>query len=322
MPAVFAGGAAYPTDGPPPVLSIGNFDGVHHGHQHLLREVVACARRLGAPACVYTFDPPPRVVLAPHQHVPRISSWTDRVELLGQAGIDQVVVEHFTRGFAQHPPSWFVEEVLQRRLHPVAMVVGYDFRFGRARVGDLDFLRTHLQGVDLDQVSAWSEQELVVSSSKIRDLVLSGDVVGAAALLGRAHFIRGTVVSGDQRGRTIGFPTANIESDAELLPIAGVYAVRVRVDGGQVRPGVANLGIRPTFDGTRLLIEVHLLGFDGDVYGKEMEVHFIHRIRDERKFASKNELIAQIRDDVQVGQVLLDGHMPTLFPESDGGGAG
>jgi riboflavin kinase/FMN adenylyltransferase len=279
---------------------------------------VACARRLGAPACIYTFDPPPRVVLAPHQHVPRISSWTDRVELLGRAGIDHVVVEHFTRGFAQHPPSWFVDEVLQRRLHPRAMVVGYDFRFGAARAGDLAYLRANLKGVDLDQVSPWSESDLVVSSSKIRDLVLAGEVVAAAGLLGRAHFIRGTVVPGDRRGRTIGFPTANIESDDELLPSAGVYAVRARVDGGPVRAGVANLGFRPTFDGTRLLIEVHLLGFDADLYGKEMEVHFIHRLRDERKFSSKNALIIQIREDVQSGQTLLDAHEPALFPATTG----
>ncbi len=304
-PTVFAGSAAYPPDGPGPVLSIGNFDGVHRGHRHLLDAVVRRARALGVPACIYTFDPPPRVVLAPGQHRPRILAWTDKVGLLGEAGIDQVVVERFTRAFAQHPPEWFVDEILGRRLRPAAMVVGYDFRFGRARAGGLDLIRARLPAVPIAQVDA-HELDGVVSSSRIRDVVSTGDVAEGARLLGRPHFVRGTVVPGEQRGRRIGYPTANVETDAELVPPAGVYAVRARVDGGGEHDAVANLGVRPTFGGGAFSIEVHLLDWSGDLYGRELTVSFLDRIRGEQRFADAEALKQQIRLDVAAARGVLE----------------
>lgn len=306
QPVVFAGSAAYPKDGPGPVLSIGNFDGVHVGHRHLLDQVVARARALGVPACIYTFDPPPRVVLAPSLVRPRIVDWPERVRLLGKAGIDQVVVERFTRAFAQHPPAWFVDEILGRRLRPSAMVVGYDFRFGRARAGDLDLIRARLPDLPIEQVDA-HEQQGIVSSSRIREVVQSGDMRGARALLGRPHRIKGTVVPGDKRGRRIGFPTANLETAAELIPPAGVYAVRARVDRGAWQDGVANLGARPTFDKGGFSIEVHLLDFRGDIYGAQVEVAFVERLRAERRFADLVALQAQIRQDVEDARARLAG---------------
>lgn len=298
MTLLFAGSAGYLSPSPRPVLTIGNFDGVHLGHQHLLGKLVEKARALGVPSCVYTFEPPPRVVLAPQQHQPRVLAWPDKLRLLGEHGVDHVIVERFTRAFAQHPPEWFASHVLGTRVDPAALVVGYDFRFGRARAGDLPLLRQILPGVPIEQVDAMTLDGEVVSSSRVRALVREGDLERASALLGRPHNIRGTVVAGDQRGRTIGFPTANLETDSELLPANGVYAVHARVDGGPPVPGVANLGVRPTFEGMRFRIEVHLFGGPYELYGRELVVSFVSRLRDERRFPDADALVAQIRVDV------------------------
>ena len=310
---------ATPLSTAPRVVTIGNFDGVHLGHRHLISQLVARARALGAPSCVYTFEPPPRVVLTPPPRPEedpdgtppapsfrsRILPWPDKLRLLGEAGVDQVVVERFTRAFAQHPPEWFVTEVLGRRLGARAFVVGYDFRCGRARAGDASLLRALLPDVPVEQVGAHAEHADVVSSSRIRRLVAAGDVAEAAALLGRPHTVRGTVVAGDQRGRTIGFPTANLESDAELTPASGVYAVFASVDRGTWRPAVANLGTRPTFDGRRFLIEVHLLDVSLDLYGRELTVAFVDRLRPEQRFPDLDALAARIRVDVEAARARL-----------------
>jgi len=307
MPEIYAGSAAYPAPSPQPVLTVGNFDGLHLGHRHLLVQLVNAAKKRGAPAAVYTFDPPPRVVLAPKQHQPRIQSWPDKVLLLGKLGIDQVIVERFTRSFAQHPSEWFAREVLQNRIQPQAMVLGYDFRFGRARQGGIEHLRRLLPDIPIHQAEALEMEGKVVSSSVIRASVLAGEVAAAAVLLGRHHTVRGTVVGGDKRGRTIGFPTANLETDSELLPKRGVYAVRARADGGAWWPAVANLGNRPTFHGDQFLVEVHLLDFSGDLYGCELEVAFVRHLRDEQEFPDVEALVGQIRSDVAAAKTFLDG---------------
>jgi riboflavin kinase/FMN adenylyltransferase len=305
-PAVFAGSEHYAAAGHAPVLTIGNFDGVHRGHQHLLGAVVARARALGAPAAVYTFDPPPRTLLAPSQVPPRIMAWDDRVRLLGELGVAHIVVERFTRAFAQHTAEWFVDEVLGRRLRPVAMVVGHDFRFGRARAGDAALVRRRLPAVPVEPVDALLLGGAVVSSSAVRAAVAAGDLPHATALLGRFHAVRGTVVAGHQRGRKLGFPTANVDTDAPLLPPPGVYAVWARVDGGALRPAVANLGVRPTF-GTLggFSVEVHLLDFSGDLYGHALDVCFVARLREERRFADLDALAEQIRADVRAARAAL-----------------
>jgi len=306
QPQIFAGSAQYPARAPQPVVTIGNFDGVHRGHHHLLSQLQERAAQLDAPSCVYTFEPPPRVLLAPKLRSPRIMPWTEKIRLLGEAGIDHVVVERFTRAFAQHPPEWFLNEILLRRLRSRALVVGYDFRFGRARGGDVGFLRRTMPNLPVDQVRPFVEDERTISSSAIRSLVSDGNVEQAASFLGRPHTIMGTVVAGDQRGRTLGFPTANIETDDELLPTHGVYAVRARLNRrGGWRPAVANLGIRPTYSGDRFLIEVHLLDFRGDLYGDEIQVAFVGRLRDERRFSGSDALVAQLREDVAAASALL-----------------
>jgi len=306
MPEIIAGSAQYPRDTPPPVVTIGNFDGVHLGHQHLLARLKRRAQELSAPSCVYTFEPPPRVLLAPQLRQSRISAWDEKIRLLHEFGIDQVVIERFTRSFAQHPPEWFIREILERRLRVRALVVGYDFRFGRARAGDVGFLRRTVPYLPVEQVLPQSNGDEVVSSSAIRRLVAAGEVERAAVLLGRPHNIIGTVVGGEKRGRRLGFPTANVESDSELLPPPGVYAVRTRIDGvPDWLPSVANLGTRPTFDGRHFLIEVHILDFRGNLYGRQAQVAFVGRIRDEKKFADADALTAQLRQDVAAARALL-----------------
>jgi riboflavin kinase/FMN adenylyltransferase len=287
------------------VVAVGNFDGVHAGHRALLAVLTEQADARGARATVTTFDPAPTAVLAPERHQPRIMPLADRVALLGQAGVEEVVVESFDRPLGAHPARWFAREFLARRLGAVAVVVGYDFRFGHGREGTAALLREWLPGVEVIEVAPLEDAEGPLSSSRVRKLVAAGRVEAAAALLGRPHRLVGTVVQGDQRGRTIGFPTANLLLRTELLPANGVYAVRVRVDGTAPRPGVMNLGTRPTVDGTRLSPEVHLLDFQGDLYGRELAVELVARLRDEVRFASLDALVTQIRLDAAQARTLL-----------------
>jgi riboflavin kinase/FMN adenylyltransferase len=306
MTTVYAGASTWPHPGPGAVVAIGNFDGVHDGHRAVLRRLFALAAEQCAPSCVLTFDPAPTAVLAPERHQARILTLADRVRLLGDEGVDAVVIEPFTRAFAENSARWFAEELLGKHLRVRGVVVGYDFRFGHMRKGDVAALREWLPGVPVVEVAAWESSGAPVSSSRVRRLVASGAVEDAAALLGRPHFLRGTVVSGDQRGRTIGFPTANIVSDVELLPAHGVYAVRARVDDeGPAHAGVANIGMRPTFAGTELRVEVHLLDFAGDLYGHRLAVDLVARVRGEQRFDGVAALVAQIGRDVERAREIL-----------------
>lgn len=284
-----------------PVVTIGNFDGVHRGHQAL----VSAARELAGPhgrVCVLTFDPSPREVLQGVRQ-PALQPIDERVAALGQAGADEVVVQPFSTDLAALSAEDFCATVLLSDLDAGGLVVGWDFRFGRGRAGDVDLLR-RLSGVPVVQVSGVEVDGDVVSSSRVRRLVAEGDVVGAARLLGRPHRVSGRVVHGDARGRQLGFPTANLVSDSWLLPAHGVYAVRVDVDGAQV-DGVANLGVRPTFAGRQLRVEVHLLDFAADLYDRTLRVAFVARVREERAFAGLDALVAQIADDVASARRLL-----------------
>ncbi len=300
QPEVIRGSKAWP--GPKPVLTIGNFDGVHRGHRALLARLVERAAEREAPATVYTFDPPPRVVLEPGRHPPRILSLTDKVLLLGRRGVERVVVETFDLQFARNPATWFVDQVLARRLDPVELIVGHDFRFGRGRIGTAEMVKSRLPEMAFEQLAACNEDGVVITSSRIREAVAVGEVGLAARMMGRAHRVRGRVVRGDGRGRTLGVPTANIDPLTELLPARGVYAVRL-VDGDEPpRAGVANLGLRPTFGGRRFTVEVHLFDFVGDLYGRDVSIDFIDRIRGERRFEGVDALVAQIRDDIQAAR--------------------
>lgn len=284
---------------PPPegtVLAIGNFDGVHLGHRAILRALVELGRELGASPWIYTFDPAPTAVVAPSRHQPRISTLTTRVRRLKEGGAAEVVVEAFTPAFAAVPAEEFARTILGDALRVRGLVVGHDFRFGSGRGGDGASLAAWLPGAVVREVGAVEVNGQPVSSSRVRKKLAVGNVEAVTQLLGEPSVLTGEVVHGFARGRTIGFPTANVAAEEELIPAHGVYAVRVELDG-TVRPGVCNIGVRPTFDGEKVSVEVHLLDFAGDLYGRRLEVQLIARLREERRFDGLDALVAQITAD-------------------------
>jgi riboflavin kinase / FMN adenylyltransferase len=287
-------------------VAIGNFDGVHLGHQALVRR----ARELAGDSrtVALTFDPHPSTLLSPSGCPPMVCSLDRRIELLAEAGADTVVVEPFTRELAGRSPQAFIDDVVLGALRAKAIVVGYDFTYGAGRAGTTDALRAHgnRAGVEVDIVDAVKIDGEVASSSRVRAHLKDGDVGGAAKLLGRRWDVDGIVVHGAKRGRTIGVPTANITPEIALPLRAGIYAVTLGVEGGPVQPAVASLGTNPTFvDGGGLVLEVHVLDFDGDLYGKRVRTAFAAHLRDEAKFDSVDALIAQIKLDVQAARDVL-----------------
>ncbi len=294
------------------VISIGNFDGVHLGHQALLAAVVERARDLGRPASVYTFDPHPRRVLEPGSGPPLLMSW-EQLELeLAERGVDVLVRERFTAEFATQSPEAFLSEVIHARISPAELFIGRDFHFGKGRRGSGETLGQlgpdlGIRVVIIPQVRVAAGD---VSSTRIREALLAGAVEDAALCLGRPYTVWGRVVHGDHRGRTIGFPTVNLELENELVPDHGVYATRVRVFEGdrlakRVWHSVTNVGTRPTFEPGRVLTEAHLLDFEGDLYGQRLALSFVRRIRDERRFPDVDALVAQIREDAERARVWL-----------------
>src|SRR5438094_2172093 len=311
-------------------MAIGNFDGVHLGHRGLFDAARASARALGGPASALTFEPHPARLLAPDYAPPLISSPSRKRELLAEAGVEELVVQPFDRSFAGTEPERFVELLAATGVGEV--IVGHDFTYGRERGGTVDTLRQGLAplGVRLHLVAPITVHGLVVSSTKIREFTLEGRVEAAAQLLGRPFDLEGDVVRGAGRGRKLGWPTANIRTDAELLPAVGVYAVRARLIEvpssttaatygpprlGPPIPGAANLGLNPTFRDDAhagsgrepLLLEVHLFDIDQDLYGRMLRVEFVHRLRDERRFPNVEALKAQIARDVATARGLLAG---------------
>ncbi|MBX2796093.1 MAG: bifunctional riboflavin kinase/FAD synthetase [Myxococcales bacterium] len=288
---------------PGPVLTIGNFDGVHLGHQALIRLTLDLAAEIGGPAGVLTFHPAPQDVLKPGRAAPRIQDLEQRLHHLSSTGIDLVIVEPFTLELGALEPEPFARRFLQDRLGVRGLALGHDFRFGRGRAGTVQQLG-QLLDVPVRQVDAALQGDRPISSSRIRLALTEGDVAEAARLLGRPHEVWGQVGRGEQRGRTLGFPTANVQQTSGLLPARGVYAVRAQTSAGTV-PAVANLGVRPTFDGEQTTLEVHLLDWEGDLYDQRLVVQFADRIREERRFDDAEALVAAIRDDVQVARDTL-----------------
>lgn len=295
----------------PSVIAPGNHDGVHLGHQALVRTARAHARAHGLRTVALTFDPHPSALLAPERAPAALTTIPRRRELLLRAGADDVIVQPFTREFAALGPEEFLEAL--REYGARALVVGPDFRFGRDRAGDVALLQrfgAH-NGLAVIVEPPVLVDGVRVSSSAVREAIARGDVERAALLLGHVHEIEGEVVRGDQRGRKLGFPTANLRADDVLRPADGVYAVIARVLDAQHAAsapllGVANLGVRPTFEAGRSL-EVHLFEFDGDLYGKRMRVGFVTRVRPERKFGGVDELRAQLELDCTTARSTLNG---------------
>lgn len=285
---------------PRAVLTLGNFDGVHLGHQAIVRRAVARARALEGAAVVLTFEPHPLTVLAPERAPGIIQPVRDRLALLRDLGVDVTVVQRFTRAFAALEPEAFVRGFLLRHLTLVHAVVGYNVNFGRDRAGTGETLRTlgARLGFGVDVVGPVMVGEEQASSTRLRAFLAGGDMRAARRLLGRPYGLRGRVVAGDRRGRTLGFPTANLKlPPGLLLPPDGVYAVWVVLDE-RPRAGVLNVGMRPTFGERRRTVEAHLLDFAGDLYGRWLTVQLIERLRGETTFAGREALRDAIAADV------------------------
>jgi riboflavin kinase/FMN adenylyltransferase len=284
---------------PTPVVTIGNFDGVHLGHLAILEKVVAEARACGGAALVLSFDPHPSRVLAPGRAPRLLTTEEQKLKLLETAGVDVVLITPFTLEFSRLSPQAFVEEIVVQRLKAVAVCIGANFRFGHRQAGDAVLLVElgKKNGFTVHLVEPVVVQGQVASSSVVRQLVSEGDVGAAARLLGRPFSLTGSLQRGQGRGRQLGFPTFNFGPEQECLPPNGVYVTET-VFAGQVHPSATNLGVRPTFTASRLQAESHLLDFAGDVQPARLEVRFHQRLRDERKFPSPDALRAQIAADV------------------------
>lgn len=300
---VYTGHVEAAAAAPVGAVALGNFDGVHLGHRELVRRARAHAARLGGPAVVFTFEPHPTRVLAPRLAPPLIMPLAQRLEALEALGVDAVVLEPFTAALARMSAQAFVTEVLAGAMRVRAAVVGYNFTFGHKRSGNPALLtqlgQTH--GFEVDVVPEVTVDGMACSSTKVRELLLEGNVRGATMVLGKPFCLQGVVVKGHQRGRTLGFATANVETSVELLPRPGVYAATVRMipdHAGAPWPAVVNVGTAPTFGGSSLTVEAHLLDRTVDVYGKQLAVDFVERLRGERRFDGSEALKAQIAVDV------------------------
>lgn len=291
---------------PNPVLTLGNFDGVHRGHQAIFKKVTERARELNGTSIIFTFEPHPLKVLAPERSPMLLNTFHGKMKLFAEAGIDIVICAKFTRTFAEQHPEDFARDVLHAQIGVREVYVGYDYAFGKGREGSIESLKGMGRsfGFEVGVVEAVRVNDIVVSSSVIRDLISSGNVEEAAELLGRRYTIEGEVVHGSHRGQTLGFPTANLKIVNELIPAHGVYAVLAQVENKTIK-GVASIGIRPTFDAGPVSIEVYLFEFHEGLYGKEIEVSFVRHLRAEKKFPNADALVGQIRKDVQDAQSAL-----------------
>jgi riboflavin kinase / FMN adenylyltransferase len=294
----------------PLAVTIGTFDGVHAGHRAILHRLRDLAQSVGGEAAVLTFYPHPRMVLYPDDHGLRLlNTPEEKSELLSACGIRHLIVHPFSEAFSRLSAEDYVRNLLVNGLHAHTVVVGYDHRFGRNREGDFNTLRelSEIFGFRVEEIPAKDIDAVHVSSTKIRQALEAGDVDMASRLLGYPYSLTGTVVSGDGRGRHIGFPTANIrvEYPYKLIPAFGVYAVRVQ-RGAHRFSGVLNIGVRPTVqESGRVQIEAHLFDFDEMIYGEQLRIEFAGRIREERRFSSVQELQTQIAADIQAARRIL-----------------
>lgn len=287
------------------VATIGNFDGVHLGHQAVIRQVMDKATELGLPVVVITFEPQPQEFFRPDAVPSRLTRFREKLLVLESLFVDRVLCLRFTRRLASLTADEFVQQILVDGLGVKYLVVGDDFKFGKDRTGSFEYLQTigPELGFEVSDTDSFSFAGARVSSTRIRTALETGDLLLAKQMLGRDYGMCGRVAHGDKRGRTIGFPTANIYLHRKSSPLYGVYAVQLHSKhpqiGGRIVNGIANVGQRPTVGGTRTLLEVHLFDFEGDIYGAYVDVTFLHKIRDEHRFESFEALKAQIVRDVE-----------------------
>jgi riboflavin kinase / FMN adenylyltransferase len=296
-PGLFPNGAA---------VAVGNFEGLHLGHQAIIGKLVNLSKAMGVPAVVVTFEPSPKQFFIGKAPMLRLSTLAEKLKGLSALGVDAVICLRFNQSFSKMSCEDFVSKCLSEQLQARHVIVGDDFRFGANRAGDVAFLKgagkdLNFLVTSLPQIALDGER---VSSTWIREKLQCGDVVKISRALGRAYRLDGYVIKGAQRGRLIGFPTANINPPKIFLPQNGVYFVRAQLD--KTYYGLTNLGVRPTVDGTKLALETHLLNFSQDIYGQKISIEFLKRIRNEQRFESLDELRKQIHDDVQHAKSYLE----------------
>ncbi|HEX8922875.1 MAG TPA: bifunctional riboflavin kinase/FAD synthetase, partial [Pyrinomonadaceae bacterium] len=284
----------------PTVLTLGVFDGLHLGHQLIMRTVVKRARALGAVPTVITFDPHPRAVLHRESAPPLLQTFDQKIEAFGVLGLEQAIVIRFTRAFAEIEAEDFLRDVVRERLQAVEVYLGRGFAFGRNREGNIELLRkvSERLGFRAEEVAEVRLRGQRISSSRIRELLAAGSVNLARRMLGRPYGVEGRVVHGMERGRALGFPTANLRPQNRVIPRGGVYITATLIEGAW-RRSITNIGTRPTFEGegAQPSVETYVMNWTGDLYGDVVRVRFLHRLRDEKKFASIEELKRQIAHD-------------------------
>ena len=290
-----------------PVVALGNFDGVHVGHQILFKKAAEIASEKKGTSIAFTFEPHPLKVIAPEKVPPLLTHFHKKMELIEACNIDSVICADFTRQFADQRPRDFSENILKGKIGAKEVVVGFDYAFGRGREGTIPYLKKMGEefGFVVHVVDPFQLDGLTVSSSHVRELIEAGNMESARKFLGRHYSIVGPVISGHKTGQAIGFPTANIDTSKVQIPGTGVYAVRMIYQDNSF-DAVANIGFNPTFHRDRLSVEVHIFDFNQVIYGKEVEVEFISRIRSEIEFKSKDELVVQIKKDIETAKVLLE----------------
>ncbi len=291
------------------VVTIGTFDGVHFGHQQIISKINDLAAELEGESILITFHPHPRTIVNNAQKVELLSPLEEKLSLFKRYGIDNVVVVPFTRSFSQQSPRAYIKDFLVRNFAPKVIVIGYDHRFGKDRGGDIELLRGMSDefAYSVKEISPQQVDDLAVSSTKIRRALAAGDVQQAGNLLGHEYEIRGVVIRGQQLGRKIGFPTANIQAEDpdKLIPKNGVYAVRALLRDTLFK-GMLNIGVRPTVDEAAVRsIEVHLFDFEQNIYGDKISVQLVKKLRSEKKFADLQELIAQLQRDELLSRSIL-----------------
>jgi riboflavin kinase / FMN adenylyltransferase len=291
------------------IVTIGSFDGVHKGHQKILQRLVELAQDTKGETVVMTFWPHPRAVLSPERNdLKLLSTIEEKTELLSRYGIDHLLIIPFSKEFSEISPEDFISSILINTIGTKKLVVGYDHRFGKDRAGDFELLedKSKEYNFEVEEISREDVKNIGVSSSIIREALLKGDIKTATEYLGRPYELSGKVAEGRKLGRTIGFPTANIEpSDScKLIPADGVYAVLVEA-GKQIHKGMMNIGMRPTVNGHSRKIEVNIFNFSKDIYNESLVAHFIERLRDEEKFAGLDELKSQLYKDKELTESIL-----------------
>ena len=292
-----------------PVVTSGTFDGVHLGHQKILQRIREIARSIGGETVMITFWPHPRLVLYPQEHKLRLlSTFEEKAKLLRQFGIDHLVTIPFTKEFSQLSSREFIDQVLVEKIQTRKLVIGYDHRFGKNREGSFEYLKQNSAefGFELEEISRQDVDEIGVSSTKIRKALESGDIETANSYLGRSYELNGLVIKGQQIGRSIGFPTANIHipNDYKLIPKDGVYAVETSVNGS-IYKSMLNIGNRPTVDGNKKTVEAHLFDFQGDLYDKQLTIYLKAYLREEQKFENLEALKEQLLKDQQQAKSIL-----------------